>query len=125
MKSKVSKVASVGMLAVLLAPFAAHAAFSGQFFYEILGFVQAVLKAMFPLVTAVLILLFGWQVVKYLTGKDIEEKQVHKSNLIKALIAIFLWFTLFGLITTVADSIGVGVGNDVGQQQITTVDLSP
>jgi len=122
---KVSKVASVGMLAVLLAPLAAHAAFSGQFFYDILGFVQTVLKAMFPLVTAVLILLFGWQVFKYLTGKDIEEKHVHKSNLIKALIAIFLWFTLFGLITTVADSIGVGVGNDVGQQQITTVDLNP
>ena len=77
MKSKVSKIASVGMLAVLLAPFAAHAAFSGQFFYDILGFVQTVLKAMFPLVTAVLILLFGWQVFKYLTGKDIEERQVH------------------------------------------------
>lgn len=123
MKSKVSKIASVSMLALLVTPLFAHAQFSGAWFTAIINFVESTLTALFPIVTAILILTFGWLVFKFLTDKDVETKEMHKSSLIKALVALFLWFTLFGLISTIADSIGVGVGGGPTTDEIPSVPL--
>lgn len=98
--------------------------FQGQFFVSIITFLQTILKAAFPIITGVLIVLFGWQVFKYLTDKEETEKAIHKSNLLKALAAIFLWFVLTGLIRVLANSLNVEVGNDIAQRDIVQVDFT-
>lgn len=123
MKSKVSKIASISMLALAAPLFVYAQNFTGSWFTQILSFVETVLSKLFPIVTAILILTFGWLVFKFLTDKDVETKEMHKSSLIKALVALFLWFTLFGLISTIASSIGVGVGGGPSRQEIPTVPL--
>lgn len=128
MKSKISSIVSGAGLALAM-PFLTFASgnnsgyFGGTVFISIITFLQTVLRAAFPIITGVLIVLFGWQVVKYLTDKEETAKAIHKSNLLKALAAVFLWFVLTGLIRVLANSFGVDVGNKIGQQDITTVDF--
>lgn len=132
MKSKISSMVTGAGLA-LATPFLTFATTttgnSGVFnansgiFGSIITFLQDILSASFPIITGILIVLFGWQVFKYLTDKDQTEKAIHKSNLLKALAAIFLWFVLTGLIKVLANTLNVDVGNDVSSQDITTVDF--
>jgi hypothetical protein len=128
MKSKISKIASAAGFA-LLAPVLAFAttnsgAFAtGGVFDNFIAFLKRILTAAFPLITALLVVLFGYQVILFLTDKEVEKKEIHKGALIKSLIAIFLWFTIFGLITVLAKTIGVRVGDTVTTQNIPTVSL--
>lgn len=127
MKSKISSALSVAGFA-LLTPFVSVFAQGGGFgnnnvFENGLLFVKRIMTTLFPIVTAGLILTFGWLVFKFLTDKELEAKEVHKGALIKALFAIFLWFTLFGLIGLLANVVGVEVGKDVGTDDITQVAL--
>ena len=96
----------------------------GSFFLNIITFIKTVLTSAFPIVTAILVLAFGWTVFKFLTDQAPEDKAKDKSRLISALFALFLWFAAFGIITLVANSIGAGVGGQAGQQQIFHVDFT-
>jgi uncharacterized protein with PQ loop repeat len=126
MKSKISSALSVAGFA-LLTPFVsvfAQTTFgTNNVFENALVFVKRIMTTLFPIVTAGLILTFGYLVFKFLTDKELEAKEVHKGALIKALFAIFLWFTLFGLIGLLANAVGVEVGKDVGTDDITQVAL--
>ena len=125
MKSKISTMLSALGFA-LITPLFAHAQ-TFTFFDNILGFIQRTIKSVFPLVTAVLIILFGYRLIKFLyDGKDDPaDHEKYKKQLIYSFISVFLWFVLFGLVTTIAGSLGLGVGNDVTGQDITQVDLTP
>ncbi len=126
MISKITKVSSAVGFAMLM-PFMALAQntgnVSGVFFENIVKFIGRMMTLLFPIITGALIILFGYQVIRFLTDKDIESKAVHKGALIKALIAIFLWFTLFGLINLIARAVGVEVGSDVGASEVPIVTL--
>lgn len=102
---------------------ASQSGYGGQSFYAIVSFVHTILRATFPLVTLVLVILFGWQVVRYLGGKSPEEKHGQRSSIVKILITALIWLVLFGFINVISDSFGVGVGDDVGMQDIATVDF--
>lgn len=123
MKSKISTTLSALSLA-LIAPLFAHAQ-TFAFFNSIISFIQTVVKSVFPLVTAVLIILFGYRLIMFLyQGKDSpEDHEKFKKQLIYSFVAVFMWFVLFGLVTTIASSLGLGVGNDVTKNDITTVEL--
>lgn len=130
MKSKISSAVSAAGFALLApivtvfaqTPSTLNGGFTtGGFFDNALAFVQRIMKGLFPTISALLILLFGYQVVKYLTDKSETEKAIHKSNLLKAIIAIALWFTLFGIIGLLANAVGVEVGKDVEDGSTTKV----
>ncbi len=128
MKSKISSALSVAGFALLAPIVTVFAQTEGGFgtnnvFENGLEFVSRIMKTLFPIVTAGLILTFGYLVFKFLKDDKLEEKEWAKSALIKALFALFLWFTLFGIINLIARTVGVGVGEDVTGQDITTVEF--
>jgi len=119
MKSKISSLFTAGAFGLLI-PVLAFA--QGNIFDNLLGLTQRVLKGLFPVITAVLILLLAYQIILFLKDDAGDEKKaLHKSGIIKAVVALFIWFTFFGIITVVAGGLGVNVGEDVTTQDITTV----
>lgn len=128
MKSKISSYFFLGALTLVLPAVAfAGGEFTGTFFFNITDFLARAIRTLFPLVTGALILLFGYQLVMFLVSKkdDIEDAAKFKKRMINSIIAIFLWFVLFGLITVVADAIGLNVGDDVTKDETTGVDFTP
>ncbi len=131
MKSKISSAISAAGFALLtpvVTVFAQGTPTQGGFtnnnvFENMLAFISRIMKTLFPMVTALLILTFGYLVFKFLTDKDLAEKDLHKGALVKAVFAIFLWFTLFGIIGLLAKTVGVEEGRDVSVNDITTVPL--
>ncbi len=123
MKSKISKIIPFAGAALVLVPMLAFAqnngSFTGNFFFSILDFIRRVMSALFPIVSGVLILLFGYELVMFFIKKQSDPKAAEgfKSNMIKAIIALFLWFTVFGIIQTLASSLGLGIGDKVGASQ--------
>lgn len=96
----------------------------GDFFINIFTFIKQIIGFTFPIITAVLIILFGYQLIRFLSSsKDVEDHEVFKKRMINSFIAVFLWFVLFGLITTIAGTFRIDVGADVNQQQIPGVAL--
>lgn len=126
MKLNISKFISVVGFAVLtpfVSVFAQNSgAFStGGFFDNAFGFIRRIMGYLFPMVTAALILLFGYQLIMFLVGSkdDVENHEKFQKRMINSFIAVLLWFILFGLITVVANAIGVNVGDNVTTQQTT------
>ena len=121
MKSKISKFASAvgfAILAPLMPVFAngnTGAFGAGGVFDKFFEFVRRIMGGLFPIVTAALILLFGYQLVMFLVGSkdDVEDHEKFRKRMINSFIAVLLWFILFGLINVVANAIGVNVGDPV------------
>lgn len=132
MKSKISKVVS-GVGFALLAPFMPVIAsnttlFSDTgFFDKLFAFLRRMMGYLFPIVSAALILLFGYQLIMFLWGskEDVEDHEKFRKRMINSFIAVLMWFILFGLINTVADAIGVKVGDNVEVGDTTHVCLDP
>ncbi len=133
MKSKISKfISAVGfaILAPLVPVFATTTGNSGTFgsngvFDSFFGFLKRIMGYLFPVVTAVLILLFGYQLIMFLVGSkdDVENHEKFRKRMINSFIAVLLWFILFGLITVVANAIGVNVGDTVQSGNIPKVNI--
>ncbi len=134
MKSKInSLVASSGLLA-LAVPFATFAqtrtgagsfTYSNSIFATIITFLQNLFGAIFPVITAGLILYFAYTVFQFMrTEGGGEGKSAMKSTMMKALLALFIWFTFYGIIQVVANSLGLGLGDTIQSGNISTVDFN-
>lgn len=136
MKSKISKFISAVGFAVLapvmsvMAQVPANPGNSGAFgsngiFDNFFTFLKRIMGYLFPVVTAALILLFGYQLIMFLVGSkdDVENHEKFRKRMINSFIAVLLWFILFGLINVVANAIGVNVGDTVQSSQIPSVRL--
>lgn len=136
MKSKISKFISAVGFAVLapvmsvMAQVPGNPGNSGAFgsngiFDNFFTFLKRIMGYLFPVVTAALILLFGYQLIMFLVGSkdDVENHQKFRKRMINSFIAVLLWFILFGLINVVANAIGVNVGDTVQSSQIPSVRL--
>ena len=136
MKSKISKFISAVGFAVLapvmsvMAQVPGNPGNSGAFgsngiFDNFFTFLKRIMGYLFPVVTAALILLFGYQLIMFLVGSkdDVENHEKFRKRMINSFIAVLLWFILFGLINVVANAIGVNVGETVLSSQIPSVRL--
>jgi hypothetical protein len=136
MKSKISKFISAVGFAVLapvmsvMAQVPGNPGNSGAFgsngiFDNFFTFLKRIMGYLFPVVTAALILLFGYQLIMFLVGSkdDVENHEKFRKRMINSFIAVLLWFILFGLINVVANAIGVNVGDTVQSSQIPSVRL--
>ncbi len=124
MKSKISKIAPFVAVAFALVPMLAFAQntgnFTGAFFFNLLDFVRRVMAALFPIVSGALILLFGYDLIMYFVKRnqgDGKASDDFKTKMWYAFIALFLWFTIFGLVQVLAGAFNIGVGDDVQRQQ--------
>lgn len=129
MKSKISKfVSAVGFAALLpvMQAFASQTLFDDTgFFDKFFAFVQRMFGYLFPIVSAALILLFGYQLIMFLWGskEDVEDHEKFRKRMINSFIAVLMWFILFGLVNIVANAIGVDVGKSVQGDDTTRVCL--
>ena len=98
---------------------------SNGIFDNFFTFLKRIMGYLFPVVTAALILLFGYQLIMFLVGSkdDVENHEKFRKRMINSFIAVLLWFILFGLINVVANAIGVNVGETVLSSQIPSVRL--
>ncbi len=123
MKSRLEKyivmtgILSVAMPLLTFAQTTGSFAYSGSIFERIIKLVKNIIAALFPVVTGVLVLWFGWEVLSYIREEG-ELKGLHKSRLLKALLAIFIWFVFFGIIEVLSNTFGLDRG---GQVQTTDI----
>lgn len=80
---------------------------------DIVSFIETILSALFPIMAAMGILMFGYNIGKYLTSKDIIDQNIYKSGILNSLLALFIMFTVFGLIKVVASSLGIPALNSL------------
>jgi hypothetical protein len=132
MKSKISsfalKALPVLLLVAILAPLAAYGqatTVNTTYFDSVFDWLRSILSSLFPIVTGVLVVLFGWNVIKFLRSQDAEKKAGLRDSLMKSLIALFIWFVLFGLIQLAAKIIGVDTGGTVTSEDTIGVNLNP
>jgi hypothetical protein len=126
MKSKISKIIfGTGTLLALPMLVSAQVPIQtgfGGFVFQIIGFITRVIELVFPIVTGILVLLFAYQVIEFLRSKeDIEKHEKLKARLGNAFIALFIWFTLFGLINVLGNAFGLNPGRSTVQPP--TVDI--
>lgn len=116
MKSKVSKIA-LGASSLLVLPMLVSAQVTiqsgfGGFVFQIIDFVKRVLDTIFPMITIVLVILFAWQLIQFLSkkGDDVEKADEYKKRLFRSFIVLFIWFVLFGLINVLGNAFGLNPG---------------
>jgi hypothetical protein len=101
------------LVVVLLVPMIAFAD-TPTVILDIVGFADVIIKAIFPILTALGILAFGYNIGKYLTSKDIVDQNVYKAGILNSLFALFIMFVIVGLITVLANSLGIpSLGLDI------------
>ena len=109
----ISKASLLLSMMVLIMPVIAFAD-TPTVILDIVGFADTVIKAIFPILTALGILAFGYNIAKYLTSKDIVDQNVYKAGILNSLFALFIMFVIVGLITVLANSLGIpALGVDI------------
>lgn len=112
--SLIKKIIPLPALIILIIPAVVFAQTS-TIILDIVGFADTVIKAIFPILTALGILAFGYNIGKYLTSKDIVDQNVYKAGILNSLFALFIMFVIVGLITVLAKSLGIpSLGVDIG-----------
>jgi len=70
-----------------------------------------------PVLGGIAILYFIWEVIKYTISSDEEGKKAAKTNIIWAVVGIFVIFSIWGLVGILQNSFG-GSNNPAGQIQL-------
>jgi TRAP-type C4-dicarboxylate transport system permease small subunit len=94
--------------------------YTGSTFQKIIQLVQDIIGAVFPIITAILVLYFAYEIFKFMKEEG-ADKAIYKGRVIQALLALFVWFTFFGIIQILAKSAGLGVGDNVNYEDTTFV----
>ncbi len=111
--SEYRQYAVIALAIVILAPHVSFAA--GTAITNLVTFIETILKALFPIMTALGILVFGYNVTKYLTSKTLSDQNFYKSGLLNSIFALFIFFTVVGLVSILARSLGIpALGQDLG-----------
>ncbi len=79
---------------------------------SVLLLVKGIINAAFPILTSIAILFFFWELIKYIRSSA-EEKAENRSMLLYSILALFILFSLWGIIRIIQ-----GVTNTDGNQQI-------
>lgn len=131
MQSKLTKfIASTGLVALVMPviTFAQNNSgvfnYNGSVFQSAITFISKIITALFPVVTALLVLYFAYEVFQFIRSED-DKKAVWKGRIVQAVIALAIWFTLFGIIQAIANTFNLGIGATVQTGQIPGVCLNP
>jgi hypothetical protein len=112
-KIRYNHIAFIAAFGILFSPIVTFAA--GTTLTNLVTLIETTLKSLFPIMTALGILVFGYNVEKYLTSKNLEDQNIYKSGLLNSIFALFIFFTIMGLISILARSMGIPLlGEDIG-----------
>ncbi len=82
---------------------------------SLISIAESIINALFPIMIAAAILVFGYNIAKYLTSRDLSEQGLYKQGIWNSLLAVFILFVIFGLIKVLARSLGIpNLGVDIG-----------
>lgn len=76
--------------------------------FDILAIVARVLSVVTPILVALAVVYFIWQVIQYTLSGDDKKKAEAKKNIPTALIGLFIMVAFWGILTVVSNTFGVG-----------------
>jgi hypothetical protein len=88
----------------MVVPFIASA---DSIFINLVSLVEGLISALFPILTALGVIMFGYNVMKYLTSKNLADQGLYKAGIWNSLLALFVLFTVLGLVKILASSFGI------------------
>ncbi len=97
---------------VLLIPFSAEAAQSASTVQDVLTNIGNIIQAATPVVVALAVLGFFWGLMLYVFSvSDTEKRKKGLPMMIWGIVALFVIFSIFGIINILQGGLGVGQGN--------------
>jgi magnesium-transporting ATPase (P-type) len=82
---------------------------------SLVSLLESIITALFPIIIAFGILVFGYNIFNYLRSKDLANQNLYKGGIINSLGALFILFVFYGVIKVVARSLGIPeLGVDLG-----------
>lgn len=76
--------------------------------FDILAIVAKVLSVVTPILVAVAVIYFIWQIIQYTLSGDDKKKAEAKKNIPTALVGLFIMVAFWGILTVVSNTFGVG-----------------
>lgn len=85
---------------------------TGTYITNVLTIIKGIINAAFPILTSLAILFFFWELIQYIRSSA-EEKAENRSMLLWSILALFIIFSVWGIIR-----VAQGITNTGGSQQI-------
>ncbi len=85
--------------------------------FDILAIIARVLSVVTPILVALAVVYFIWQIIQYTLSGDDKKKAEAKKNIPTALVGLFIMVAFWGILTVVSNTFGVG------PQQLRTRDI--
>ena len=101
----------------ILPGFAFAQTFNGNFITTVVNFLGTIVHFAFPFLTAIAVIVFIVEVIKYIYSTP-EKKKESAKGLLYSVIALFLVLSIFGIIDILQNISGTGGINQVQGQQI-------
>lgn len=76
--------------------------------FDILAIIARVLSVVTPILVAVAVVYFIWQIIQYTLSGDDKKKAEAKKNIPTALVGLFIMVAFWGILTVVSNTFGVG-----------------
>lgn len=112
---------------IALVPFLPALAFAqyqvqGGFLTSVLNLISTLVRDAFPLLTAIAVIVFIYELIKYIMATPDKKKEGAKGILF-SIIALFIILSIFGIIAILQNITGTGGNNTVNPNQVPTVPL--
>lgn len=79
------------------------------------SFLQRIITALFPIMTAAGFLAVGYNLIKFLSSKTSTDQSIYKTGIINSFVGLLVIFILFGLIKILAGTLGIAsLGAPIG-----------
>ena len=86
-----------------------------QSIINLVTLIETIVQALFPISVAIAVLMFGYNIAKYLTSKNLADQNVYKAGILNSVLALFIIFVFVGIITVLAKSLGIAnLGGTIG-----------
>lgn len=78
-----------------------------NFAVQIVGVVEAIVSALFPIVITLAVIAFAYNVLRFMSSKESLDQSMYKAGIINSFIALFVIFTVFGTVKVLAVTFGI------------------
>ncbi len=76
--------------------------------FSILAVIARILSVVTPILVALAVVYFIWQIIQYTISGDAKKKEDARKNIVPALIGLFVMVAFWGILTVVSNTFGVG-----------------
>ena len=80
--------------------------------FSILAVIARILSVVTPILVALAVVYFIWQIIQYTISGDAKKKEDARKNIVPALIGLFVMVAFWGILTVVSNTFGVGPEQD-------------